>query len=127
MISLTKIHSSESSYKPVNATNQNVKGIIQTVYNALFLGRANKRLQLMKKSFLGLGLTQRNCIEMSWIVSELYIANFMSNTRPDVLLQRKPPHLRNYFKAQSDSRKTNPRACSGRDLEMVFKRRFTMP
>lgn len=74
---------------------------VQTLYNALFLGRADRLLQLMEQSFPELGLTRKDCIEMSWIESVLYIAGYPAKTPPEVLLQGKSL-FKNYFKAKSD-------------------------
>ncbi|XP_061341197.1 berberine bridge enzyme-like 26 [Gastrolobium bilobum] len=74
---------------------------VTTSYNALFLGGADKLLQVMKKSFPELGLTRKDCLETSWIKSVLYIAGYPNGTPPEVLLQGKPSS-KAYFKAKSD-------------------------
>ncbi|KAJ9163189.1 hypothetical protein P3X46_022887 [Hevea brasiliensis] len=74
---------------------------VKTSYNALFLGDANRLLQVMQNSFPELGLTRNDCTETSWIKSVLYIAGYPSNTPPEVLLQGKSL-FKNYFKAKSD-------------------------
>lgn len=74
---------------------------IQTLYNALFLGKAERLIQLMGESFPELGLTTKDCTEMSWIQSVLYIAGFPANTPPETLLQGKSL-FKNFFKAKSD-------------------------
>lgn len=74
---------------------------VQTAYNALFLGTADRLLQVMEQSFPELGLTKHDCIEMSWIKSILYIAGYPLNTPPEVLLKGKSL-FKNYFKAKSD-------------------------
>ncbi|KAH0738619.1 hypothetical protein KY290_037324 [Solanum tuberosum] len=74
---------------------------IQTAYNSMFLGRADRLLQIMNDVFPELGLTQKDCTEMSWIKSIMYIAGYPSNTPPEVLLQGKSL-FKNYFKAKSD-------------------------
>ncbi|KAI3466892.1 hypothetical protein Pfo_023555 [Paulownia fortunei] len=74
---------------------------VQTSYNALFLGRIDRLLDVMEESFPELGLTRKDCIEMSWIESVLYIAGYPSKTPPEVLLQGKSL-FKNYFKAKSD-------------------------
>ncbi|CDP20911.1 unnamed protein product [Coffea canephora] len=56
----------------------------------------------MKKGFPELGLTQKDCIEMSWIESVLYIAKYPRNIQPKFLLQGKPLLNKVYFKAKSD-------------------------
>ncbi|XP_019158898.1 PREDICTED: berberine bridge enzyme-like 15 [Ipomoea nil] len=91
---------------------------VQTAYNALFLGGADRLLQVMEQSFPELGLTKHDCIEMSWIESILYIAGFPTNTPPEVLLDGKPL-FKNYFKAKSDF-VTKPIPQTG--LEGLWKR-----
>ncbi|MCD7469666.1 Berberine bridge enzyme-like 15 [Datura stramonium] len=82
---------------------KDVKGerTVQTAYNSLFLGSADRLLQIMNESFPELGLTQKDCTEMSWIESILYIAGYPTNTPPEVLLQGKS-QFKNFFKAKSD-------------------------
>ncbi|KAK7363251.1 hypothetical protein VNO77_05385 [Canavalia gladiata] len=74
---------------------------VTTSYNALFLGDANRLLQVMKRSFPELGLTRKDCLETTWIKSVLYIAGFPNGTAPEVLLQAKSTP-KTYFKAKSD-------------------------
>ncbi|WCJ24346.1 FAD-binding Berberine family protein [Euphorbia peplus] len=74
---------------------------ISTAYNALFLGDANKLMNIMENDFPELGLTRKDCIETSWIKSVLYIAGYPRTTPPEVLLQGKSL-FKNYFKAKSD-------------------------
>ncbi|GFP84202.1 tetrahydrocannabinolic acid synthase [Phtheirospermum japonicum] len=80
---------------------QKGQNTVMTVYNALFLGRAERLLDVMGHSFPALGLAGKDCTEMSWIESVMYIAGYAPNTPPEVLLQGKPL-FRNYFKAKSD-------------------------
>lgn len=77
------------------------KRTILTSYNAVFLGRAQNLLNIMKRSFPELGLTRNDTKEMSWIESVLYIGSFPSNTPPVTLLEGKAAFV-NYFKAKSD-------------------------
>ncbi|RAL53912.1 hypothetical protein DM860_004383 [Cuscuta australis] len=84
----------------VNGTGEGQR-TVQTAYNALFLGKSERLLQIMGESFPELGLTKQDCIEMSWIESVLYIAGFPTNTPPEVLLQG-TSQFKNYFKAKSD-------------------------
>ncbi|XVF74978.1 hypothetical protein PTKIN_Ptkin13bG0152300 [Pterospermum kingtungense] len=74
---------------------------VTTAYNALFLGDAERLLQVMNQSFPELGLTRKDCIETSWIKSVVYIAGFPDKTPPEVLLQGKSL-FKDYFKAKSD-------------------------
>ncbi|KAK4270837.1 hypothetical protein QN277_019606 [Acacia crassicarpa] len=87
----------------IKVTNSSVAGkkTVSTSYNALYLGGANKLLQVMKKYFPELGLTKNDCLETSWIKSVLYIAGYPNNTPAEILLQGKPSS-KAYFKAKSD-------------------------
>lgn len=87
----------------IQTANATTKGdrTISMAYNALFLGGADRLLNVMSTSFPELGLTRKDCTEMSWIQSVLYIAGFPTNTPPEVLLQGKSL-FKNYFKAKSD-------------------------
>ncbi|KAF3673397.1 putative eukaryotic peptide chain release factor subunit 1-3-like isoform X1 [Capsicum annuum] len=78
------------------------KKTVQTAYQALFLGRTDRLLELMNHSFPELGLTRKDCVEMSWIQSVIYIAGFPSNTKPEFLLRGKSLFPAVYFKAKSD-------------------------
>ncbi|KAJ6980461.1 berberine bridge enzyme-like 15 [Populus alba x Populus x berolinensis] len=48
-----------------------------------------------------LGLTQKDCIETTWLESVLYTGSYPSNTPPEALLQATNV-LKSYFKAKSD-------------------------
>nr|GMD34899.1 berberine bridge enzyme-like 13 [Ipomoea batatas] len=91
---------------------------VQTAYNALFLGGADRLLKVMEQSFPELGLTKQDCIETSWINSILYIAGYPTNTSPEILLDGKSL-FKNYFKAKSDF-VTEPIPETG--LKGLFKR-----
>ncbi|XP_059439371.1 tetrahydroberberine oxidase-like [Corylus avellana] len=89
-VSLTSVNSSQEG-----------KRTIQASFESLYLGGIDELLPMMKQSFPELGLVREDCIEMSWIESILYFADFRSGESLDVLLNRIPP-TRNYFKAKSD-------------------------
>ncbi|KAK4254766.1 hypothetical protein QN277_010098 [Acacia crassicarpa] len=74
---------------------------IATSYNALYLGNSRMLLDLMKQNFPELGLTRKDCLEVSWIRSVLYIAGYPNDTPLEVLLQGKSS-FKNFFKAKSD-------------------------
>ncbi|PQM42236.1 berberine bridge enzyme-like 13 [Prunus yedoensis var. nudiflora] len=74
---------------------------VTTVYQALFLGGADRLVDVMQKSFPELGVTRKDCTETSWIKSVLFIAGYPSGTPTEVLLQGKSTG-KNYFKAKSD-------------------------
>ncbi|XP_061983704.1 monolignol oxidoreductase AtBBE-like 15 [Populus nigra] len=84
----------------VNVSNKGGR-TITTSYDALFLGDANRLLQVMRESFPELGLARQDCIETSWINSTVYLGGYTINTSPEVLLQRRNI-LKHYFKAKSD-------------------------
>ncbi|GMN64429.1 hypothetical protein TIFTF001_033494 [Ficus carica] len=87
--------------QPTSEGKNTTKRTVLTVYQALFLGDSTRLIQVMEKSFPELGLTKKDCLEMSWIQSVLYIASFPSGTPPEVLLKGKST-FKNYFKAKSD-------------------------
>ncbi|KAJ8545256.1 hypothetical protein K7X08_017839 [Anisodus acutangulus] len=78
------------------------KKTVQTAYQALFLGKTGRLLDLMNNSFPELGLTRKDCVEMSWIQSVIYISGYPSNIKPEFLLQGKSLFPSVYFKAKSD-------------------------
>ncbi|KAF7842402.1 berberine bridge enzyme-like 13 [Senna tora] len=75
---------------------------VTTSYNALFLGDSQTLLNLMKRSFPELGLTQRDCLEINWIKSVLYIAGLPIDTPTQILLQGKSTFAKASFKAKTD-------------------------
>ncbi|PHT55558.1 hypothetical protein CQW23_04044 [Capsicum baccatum] len=85
---------------PANSTNG--KKTVVTAYQALFLGRTDRLLDVMNHSFPELGLARKDCVEMSWIESVNYIAGYPSNIKPEFLLEGKPLLPPVYFKAKSD-------------------------
>ncbi|KAL3344897.1 hypothetical protein AABB24_024044 [Solanum stoloniferum] len=84
----------------VNSTKG--KKTVQTAYQALFLGKTDRLLDVMNHSFPELGLTRKDCVEMSWIQSVIYIAGYPSNIKPEFLLQGKSLFPTVNFKAKSD-------------------------
>ncbi|KAK6123836.1 hypothetical protein DH2020_042437 [Rehmannia glutinosa] len=78
---------------------------VRVTFIALFLGDANGLLSVTKAQFPELGLTKQDCIEMSWIQSVLYWANFKNGTSEKVLLDRKLDS-ESFFKRKSDYLKT---------------------
>ncbi|XP_062095325.1 monolignol oxidoreductase AtBBE-like 15 [Humulus lupulus] len=88
--------------QPVSKGKNTTQKTISTSYQALFLGDPNSLLDVMRKSFPELGLTRKDCLEMSWIESVVYISGtYPSGTPPEVLLQGKTTS-KIYFKAKSD-------------------------
>ncbi|XP_022152432.1 berberine bridge enzyme-like 15 [Momordica charantia] len=87
----------------VNSTDQyGEKRTIEAAFNSLFLGKVEKLLSIMHKTFPGLGLAKEDCIQMSWIESILYFAGFPRGERLEVLLDRRPLVPKRFFKAKSD-------------------------
>ncbi|KAA8514822.1 hypothetical protein F0562_018001 [Nyssa sinensis] len=84
----------------VNGESKGTKKTIQASFNSLFLGRVDKLIPKMDKSFPELGLQAEDCIEMTWIESVLYFAGYQGQSL-DVLLNR-TAHYKSYFKAKSD-------------------------
>ncbi|KAK8950875.1 Cannabidiolic acid synthase [Platanthera zijinensis] len=68
---------------------------VQPTFNSLFLGEKEELLSLMEESFPELELNSKDCTEMSWIESMLYIAGHSSSSPLSVLLDRS-------FKSKSD-------------------------
>ncbi|KAI7746837.1 hypothetical protein M8C21_017586 [Ambrosia artemisiifolia] len=86
--------------QPTNVSNTTQR-TITTSYNALFLGKANKLQDIMKQSFPELGLKKKDCIEMSWLESVLYM-DFYPRTVPTSILLAGKATFVTYFKAKSD-------------------------
>lgn len=69
---------------------------------AHFLGDSDRLVALMNKNFPELGLRKEDCIEVSWIQSVLYWANFdLNTTAPEILLDRHSDNV-NFGKRKSD-------------------------
>ncbi|KAJ4888749.1 FAD-binding Berberine family protein [Raphanus sativus] len=102
-----------------NVAATNGSKTVTMSYNPLFLGNKGMLMKVVKKRFPELGLTRKDCVEMSWIESVVYISEFPSQTPIEVLLQGKPPKPKTNFKAKSDFVK-NPIPKSG--LIGMFKK-----
>ncbi|KAJ0252617.1 hypothetical protein HA466_0117940 [Hirschfeldia incana] len=85
-----------------NVAANNGSKTAMTSYNAVFLGSQGMLMKVMNKSFPELGLTPKDCTEMSWLESIVYISGFASRTPTKVLLQGKSAFPKNNFKAKSD-------------------------
>ncbi|KAM0019915.1 putative tetrahydroberberine oxidase [Helianthus debilis subsp. tardiflorus] len=80
----------------------NKKKTGRATFIAHYLGDKNKLVELMDKNFPELGLKRENCIEVSWIQSILYWANFdVNTTKPEILLDRHSDSV-NFGKRKSD-------------------------
>uniref|UniRef100_A0A1J3HPB0 Cannabidiolic acid synthase-like 1 n=1 Tax=Noccaea caerulescens TaxID=107243 RepID=A0A1J3HPB0_NOCCA len=77
---------------------------VTTTYRGEFLGEKGTLMEVMNKCFPELGLTQEDCIEMSWIETVVNNAGFTTRPPPplEILLQPSSPYGRPYFKAKSD-------------------------
>ncbi|KAM7461115.1 hypothetical protein LguiA_029236 [Lonicera macranthoides] len=86
------------------AVTQGGKKTIRVSFESLFLGRANRLLSIMKKSFPELGLVKKDCREMIWGKAAIFFAGnaaFPNGESLEILLNRTaPPKL--YYKAKSD-------------------------
>ncbi|XP_062096232.1 cannabidiolic acid synthase-like [Humulus lupulus] len=73
----------------------------QATFSVVYLGRIDKLIPLVKKSFPQLGLEKKDCTEMSWIQYILQRNGFSTNSSIDVLLNRTQPVMFS-FKAKAD-------------------------
>ncbi|XP_060671263.1 berberine bridge enzyme-like 8 isoform X3 [Ziziphus jujuba] len=85
----------------VNASKEGDEKTIKASFIALFLGQSKSLLNLIKQSFPKLGLQRKDCIEMSWVESILYWADFPNGTAPEVLLIENSTEII-FFKLKSD-------------------------
>lgn len=61
---------------------------VKATFIALFLGKSQRLLKLMNQSFPKLGLQQKDCIEVKWVQSVLFWANYPYKSSRSVLLNR---------------------------------------
>nr|XP_007148667.1 hypothetical protein PHAVU_005G004700g [Phaseolus vulgaris]ESW20661.1 hypothetical protein PHAVU_005G004700g [Phaseolus vulgaris] len=73
----------------------------KATFNSLFLGGIDKLIPLMNESFPELGLQAKDCTEMNWIQSVLFIAGFNRDDPLELLLNRITTS-KSSFKAKSD-------------------------
>ncbi|KAJ4719671.1 putative Reticuline oxidase [Melia azedarach] len=75
---------------------------VRASFVALFLGDSARLLSITDETFPELGLSQSDCIEMSWIDSVVYWSSYYPlGTPPNVLLDRTPPSVTS-LKRKSD-------------------------
>ena len=98
---------------------QNGSRTVHVTFIGLYLGRTSPLLSLMNKSFPLLGLQTQDCIEMSWVESNLFWNGMARDTPLEVLLKRTPTPPHSYSKHKSDYVKT-PIPREG--LEMIWKK-----
>ncbi|KAI3981123.1 hypothetical protein MKX01_032263 [Papaver californicum] len=109
-----------------NAGPKGEKTIVAT-FSSMFLGDAKKLQILMKERLPELGLESKDCFEMSWIRSVLFLDGFLfpSDSSVDVLLNRTQPKL--FFKVKSDYvKKPIPQIGLKGLWERLFKEEQTM-
>uniref|UniRef100_A0A5B6YRL3 Putative reticuline oxidase-like protein n=1 Tax=Davidia involucrata TaxID=16924 RepID=A0A5B6YRL3_DAVIN len=104
--------------QPVTSTTNKAQKTIRASFISHFLGDADRLVSVMNKAFPELGLKKSDCMEMSWIQSMLYWANFDNRTSVDVLLDRTPVSV-NFLKRKSDYVQT-PISKDG--LELIWKK-----
>ena len=103
-------------------SSQDGNTTIQAAFTSLFLGRVDRLLPIVQEHFPELGLTKKDCIEMSWINSTLYFAGIPNGASLDVLLKR-DPQGRIFFKGKSDYvQEPIPKNA----LENIWKRLYKM-
>ncbi|KAA0047127.1 hypothetical protein IC582_029067 [Cucumis melo] len=79
------------------------KKTIRLSFTSLFLGPIERLIPIMKTRFSELGLKRSDCIEMSWIQSVLFFADFSIDTPLEVLMERSSPQISDaFFTAKSD-------------------------
>ncbi|KAI3953437.1 hypothetical protein MKX01_036378 [Papaver californicum] len=82
-----------------DSTPKGKKTILAT-FTSLFLGDAKKLEAVMKENFPELGLEGKDCTEMSWLRSVLFLDGLPTNSSVDILVNR--PQPQSYFKVKSD-------------------------
>nr|ABC41951.1 FAD-linked oxidoreductase 2 [Glycine max] len=73
----------------------------RATFNSIFLGGVDRLIPLMNESFPELGLQAKDCTEMSWIQSVMFIAGYNIEDPLELLLNRTTMFKRS-FKAKSD-------------------------
>ncbi|XP_071691088.1 berberine bridge enzyme-like 21 [Rutidosis leptorrhynchoides] len=80
----------------------NKKKVGRASFIAHFLGDSDRLMALMSQKFPELGLKKEDCIEVSWIESVIYWANFdLNTTKPEIFLNRHSDNV-NFGKRKSD-------------------------
>ncbi|KAM7524805.1 hypothetical protein LguiA_014707 [Lonicera macranthoides] len=69
-------------------SSQNGNKTIEVSFTSMFVGGIETLLRIMQESFPELGLLREDCIEMSWVESIMYMAQFPRDSPLDVLLSR---------------------------------------
>ncbi|TXG48205.1 hypothetical protein EZV62_027499 [Acer yangbiense] len=100
----------------VNGSRENEK-TVAVFFIGMFLGQTKNLMTLVEKNFTELGLQIKDCIEMSWVESAIFWADFAVGTPVDVLLNR-PKEAKSSFKSKSDYVKS---VISKEGLEKIWK------
>ncbi|KAJ7947391.1 Reticuline oxidase-like protein [Quillaja saponaria] len=87
--------------QPVSSNVRKGQKTIRASVLAEFLGGAEELVSLLNKEFPLLSLKKENCMEMSWIDSVVWWANFHNGNSPNLLLDRNP-NSANFLKRKSD-------------------------
>ncbi|GMJ06538.1 hypothetical protein like AT4G20820 [Hibiscus trionum] len=90
------------SLNQINSTRDGKKTVLAS-FIAFFLGRTDELVALMHERFPELGITKKDCTEMSWIESIIYLGQ-IRNQPLEVLLDRdfQSPLTLPSFKSKSD-------------------------
>lgn len=104
--------------QPVSSKVKKGEKTIRISILAMFLGNGEELVSLLDKDFPELGLKKEDVMEMSWIDSVVWWANYDNGTSPNVLLDRNPDSA-NFLKRKSDYLQT-PISKDG--LEWLWKR-----
>ncbi|CAN0877466.1 Berberine bridge enzyme-like 26 [Linum grandiflorum] len=76
---------------------------LTAVYNILYVGRSHEAISVLRKSFPELGVAEEDLLEMSWLRSTLYFADFGTLAPTEALVDRTPIFApRRYVKCKSD-------------------------
>ncbi|GMN59181.1 hypothetical protein TIFTF001_028269 [Ficus carica] len=76
------------TFKTAASSNNDTKIGVEVGVRGTFHGGVDKLLELMEKEFPELGLQRRDCSEMRWVESFLFLNQFRSGESLDVLLDR---------------------------------------
>ncbi|XP_023871612.2 berberine bridge enzyme-like 21 [Quercus suber] len=104
--------------QPVSSKVNKGEKTIRISILTMFLGNAEELVALLDKDFPELGMKKEGVMEMSWIESVVWWANYDNGTSPSVLLDRNPDSA-NFLKRKSDYVQT-PISKDG--LEWLWKR-----
>ncbi|KAF8104401.1 hypothetical protein N665_0172s0033 [Sinapis alba] len=88
-------------------------------YKGQFLGEKGTLIEIMKRDFPELGLTEKDCTEMRWIESILFHDELPEGTPIEVLIQERSPLVKLSFKSKGDIAKKPIPALV---LKGIFKR-----